>query len=116
MLERLLRRPGGLAGLILLALMGALALTASLLFPGDPLAIAGRPMLAPFTDAGLPLGTDRLGRDLLAGLVHGARTSLTVGIAAALTALTLGVVVGTLAGFAGGRIDEALMRLVEAFQ
>lgn len=116
MLERLLRRPEGLVGLVLLGLMAALALTAPLLFPGDPLAIAGQPMLPPFTDAALPLGTDRLGRDLLAGLVHGARTSLTVGIAAAITALTLGIVVGTLAGFAGGLVDEALMRLVEAFQ
>lgn len=116
MLERILRRPEGLIGLILLGLIGFLALTAPLLMPGDPLAIAGRPMLRPFTDPALPLGTDRLGRDLLAGLVHGARTSLTVGVAAALTALTLGVVVGTLAGFSGGLIDEALMRVVEAFQ
>jgi peptide/nickel transport system permease protein len=63
-----------------------------------------------------PLGTDRLGRDVLAELVHGTRASLAVGIAAAVVALVIGSLVGTLAGFAGGLIDEALMRIVDAFQ
>lgn len=116
MVDRLWRQPGGVLGPALLFLMAVLALAAPLLFPGDPLAIAGRPMLPPFTDPALPLGTDRLGRDLLAGLVHGARTSLLVGLAVALTALGLGIAVGTAAGFAGGWVDEALMRVVEAFQ
>lgn len=116
MVDRLWRQPGGVLGPALLFLTAVLALAAPLLFPGDPLAIAGRPMLPPFTDPALPLGTDRLGRDLLAGLVHGARTSLLVGLAVALTALGLGIAVGTAAGFAGGWVDEALMRVVEAFQ
>lgn len=113
---RLFRSPEGAAGLIILAALVMVALTAPILFPGDPLRIAGPALLPPFADAGLPLGTDRLGRDVLAGLMHGARTSLTVGIAAALMAMVLGALVGTAAGFAGGLVDEALMRVVDAFQ
>ncbi|TIX03240.1 MAG: ABC transporter permease, partial [Mesorhizobium sp.] len=56
------------------------------------------------------------GRDVLAELFHGARTSLAVGLAAAAAALVIGAVVGTLAGFAGGLIDEVLMRITDAFQ
>jgi len=114
--RRFLRSPEGVAGAAVLALLALLALAAPLLFPGDPLAIAGPPLVAPFADPALPLGTDRLGRDVLAGLVHGARASLFVGIAAALVAVAIGSVVGTLAGFAGGLVDEALMRVVDAFQ
>jgi len=114
--RRFLRSPEGVAGAAGLALLALLALAAPLLFPGDPLAIAGPPLVAPFADPALPLGTDRLGRDVLAGLVHGARASLFVGIAAALVAVAIGSVVGTLAGFAGGLVDEALMRVVDAFQ
>ncbi|WP_145396911.1 ABC transporter permease [Paracoccus sulfuroxidans] len=116
MLRRFLQRPEGVAGLVLLAALVLAALAAPLLFPGDPKAITGAPMIPPFSDAAFPLGTDRLGRDLLAGLFHGARTSLLVGGAAALVAITGGMLVGTAAGFAGGLIDEALMRVVDAFQ
>lgn len=111
-----LRRPEALAGALILALLILTALAAPLLSPGDPQAIAGRPLIAPFVDRALPLGTDRLGRDLLAGLIHGARTSVTVGLSAALVAILLGMAVGTVAGFARGLVDEALMRLVDAFQ
>jgi peptide/nickel transport system permease protein len=86
------------------------------IFPGDPLAIAGPPMVQPFIDAAHPLGTDRLGRDVAAGLAHGTRTSLIVAAAAAAAALSLGTIVGTLAGFLGGIADEVLMRITEAFQ
>jgi peptide/nickel transport system permease protein len=113
---RLLRSPEGLAGLLLLALPVAAALTAAVFFPADPLSIAGPPLMQPFVDAAHPLGTDRLGRDVLAGLIHGARASLIVGLATALAALVAGAVVGTMAGFAGGVVDEALMRVVDAFQ
>lgn len=116
MLRRFLQRPEGVAGLVLLAVLVLAALVAPLLFPGDPKAITGAPMIPPFSDAAFPLGTDRLGRDLLAGLFHGARTSLLVGGAAALVAITGGMLVGTAAGFAGGLIDEGLMRVVDAFQ
>lgn len=114
--SRLLRSPEGVIGLAILLLLALMALFAGTLFPRDPLAIVGPALVQPFTDSSLPLGTDRLGRDVLAGLVHGSRASLAVGIAAAVVALVIGSVIGTLAGFAGGLIDEALMRIVDAFQ
>jgi peptide/nickel transport system permease protein len=116
LLRRLLQTPEGAIGLAILAALLVAGLLAPVISPGDPLRIAGRAMLTPFTDPNLPLGTDRLGRDMLAGLLHGARTSLAVGIAAALSAMVLGLFIGMAAGFAGGLIDEALMRIVDAFQ
>ncbi|QND62483.1 ABC transporter permease [Mesorhizobium loti] len=117
MSPRFLRTPEAVAGAILLAALIAMALSATLLFPGDPQAIAGPALLPPFQDWSLPLGTDRLGRNVLAELFHGARTSLAVGLAAAAAAaLVVGAVVGTLAGFAGGFVDEVLMRITDAFQ
>lgn len=115
-LKRLLRSPAGVAGLVLLALLVLAAVSAPFLFPGDPLAIAGSPLTPPFTDPAFPLGTDRLGRNVLAGLFHGAQASLAVGLAAAAVSIVAGALVGTIAGFAGGVVDEALMRVVDAFQ
>ena len=116
MMARLLRTRSGLIGICLLLVMALAALAAPVLFPGDPLAIAGPAFLPPLADAAFPLGTDSLGRDVLAGLFHGARASLAVGLAAALAALLVGLVVGTVAGFAGGWVDEVLMRITDAFQ
>ncbi len=116
MMARLLRTRSGLIGICLLLVMALAALAAPVLFPGDPLAIAGPAFLPPLADTAFPLGTDSLGRDVLAGLFHGARASLAVGLAAALAALLVGLVVGTVAGFAGGWVDEVLMRITDAFQ
>ncbi|MFC3205807.1 ABC transporter permease [Aquamicrobium soli] len=115
-LFRFFRKPETVAGTLILAVLAVMALASPLLFPGDPQAIAGPALLPPFQDWSLPLGTDRLGRDVLAELFYGARTSLAVGLAAAAAALALGAVIGTLAGFAGGIADDALMRLTDAFQ
>lgn len=115
-LRSLIASPEGLAGFIILAALAAVALAAPYVFPADPLSIAGDPLIPPFSDMAFPLGTDRLGRDVLAGLAHGTRASLAVGLAAALTAISLGTIIGTLAGFASGLIDEALMRVTDAFQ
>jgi peptide/nickel transport system permease protein len=115
-LSRLLRSPEGVVGFALLCLFVLTALFAGVLFPGDPLSIVGPALVPPFSDMSFPLGTDRLGRDVLAELVHGTRASLAVGVAAAVVALVFGSLIGTLAGFAGGLVDEALMRIVDAFQ
>lgn len=115
-LRRFLSASETRAGLAMLAPLALIALVAPLLFPRDPMAIVGQPLLRPFHDGALPLGTDRLGRDVLAQLVHSARTSLLVGLAAALSALCVGAVIGTIAGFAGRITDEVLMRVTEAFQ
>ena len=116
LLRRFLRTPEAVAGALILAALVAMALAAPLLFPRDPLSIAGPALLPPFRDWSLPLGTDRLGRNVLAELFHGARTSLAVGLAAAATSIAIGATVGTLAGFAGGLTDEVLMRITDAFQ
>jgi len=113
---RFMRSPEGVAGLVLLVLLAFVAAVAPVVAPGDPLAIKGPALLRPFADPAFPLGTDRLGRDVLAGLVHGSRASLIVGLAAAVMAMVAGAAVGTIAGFAGGVLDEALMRVVDAFQ
>ncbi|MGB3833451.1 MAG: ABC transporter permease, partial [Mesorhizobium sp.] len=70
-LARFLSVPEAAAGALILALLAAMALLAPLLFPGDPMRIAGPALLPPFQDWSLPLGTDRLGRDVLAELFHG---------------------------------------------
>jgi peptide/nickel transport system permease protein len=63
-----------------------------------------------------PLGTDTLGRNLASGLVHGARVSLMIGVVSTLVALLIGVPLGAVAGYAGGFVDDALMRFTEFFQ
>ncbi|PWK59452.1 ABC transporter permease [Aminobacter sp. AP02] len=115
-LSRMARSPEAVAGFVILGCLVLMALAAPILFPRDPLSIAGPALLRPFQDWALPLGTDRLGRDVLAGLFHGARTSLAVGLAAAAASILVGSVVGTVAGFAGGLVDEVLMRITDAFQ
>lgn len=116
LVRHLVRTPEGAIGLAILATLVLVALFAPVLSPGDPLRIASRALLPPFTDPAFPLGTDRLGRDVLAGILHGTRTSLGVGLAAALAAIAIGLCVGLTAGFAGGLVDEGLMRVVDAFQ
>lgn len=106
----------GWFGACCLGLLVFVALAAPWLARRDPLDLVGRPLLAPFADPRFPLGTDQLGRDVLAQLIHGARVSLVVGLAAAAGAICIGIVMGTLAGFLGGRTDAVLMRFTEAFQ
>ncbi|MGL4495771.1 MAG: ABC transporter permease [Beijerinckiaceae bacterium] len=116
LIARALRTPEGRAGGVLMACVTALAAAAAILFPDDPLSLVGRPLLPPFERAMLPLGTDRLGRDVLAGIVHGARTSLVTGVTVLAITVIAGAVIGTLAGYAGRWIDDGLMRLADAVQ
>ena len=114
-LRAFLRNPTFIAGAIILGFFVLLALTADWLFPGDPQDMVAQPALWPGDDPAFPLGTDSLGRDVLARLVYGARASLLVGVSAAAIGLAIGMVVGALAGFFGGWVDTVLMRLVELF-
>ena len=110
-----LRSPGGAIGLALLVGVVLVAAFAPLIAPADPWEMVGAPFEPPLSPD-LPLGSDTLGRDIAAGLVHGARVSLAIGLASSLAALLVGVVVGALAGWFGGLVDDALMRLAELFQ
>lgn len=114
--QRFLSNWRAVAAALFLAGLCVAALLAPVLFPGDPLDMVAQPFLWPFQDAAYPLGTDSLGRDVLAGLVHGARVSLFVGFASTLLGIGVGIVVGAVAGYAGGWWDTVLMRLVEFFQ
>lgn len=109
-------QPAILSGGFILAAVLAGALLAPLWFPDDPLDMVGAPFTWPGADPGLPLGTDLMGRDLLVGLLHGARVSLLVGLSSAVIALVIGVVVGAAAGFYRGAADAVLMRITEFFQ
>lgn len=112
---RLFRRNrSAVFGLVILGLVVAMAAAAPLLYPDDPFSLAGRPMSAPGGE--WLLGTDTLGRDILAGIVHGARTSLLIGLVATVVAVLFGTFMGALAGYYGGWMDEILMRLTEVFQ
>lgn len=103
------------APLLALGLLLACALGAGWIAPGDPLAGSAQALLPPLS-AGHPLGTDDLGRDIFAMLVHGSRVSLAVGLASSACSLVLGVLAGATAGWLGGWADALVMRVAELFQ
>ena len=113
LLRRFLRHRLAVTGLIVLALI-TLSAVAAPLYKHDPEAISLRSKLEP-PSWEHPMGTDDLGRDLLARILYGGRISLAVGVFATGLALFAGTVVGALAGFYGGIIDNALMRLTDLF-
>lgn len=110
------RHPKAIIGLSIFAVVILAGLLAPIIRPGDPLSIVGQPGLWPGDAAAFPLGTDTLGRDVLAGVIHGARVSLTVGVVATLISLTFGSLIGAIAGYFGGRIDDFIVRFIEIFQ
>lgn len=112
--KRFASSPVAVVGLVLTVAFVLVAALADVIAPDDPFSFAGLPFEPP-SDAHW-LGTDDLGRDVLAGVVHGARTSLLVGVAVAGASLVIGTLVGGVAGFAGGRVDDLLMRLTELSQ
>jgi peptide/nickel transport system permease protein len=111
---RFRRRPAAVVGLVLLGALGLLALLAGVVAPSDPFRASGPPLQPP--SARHWLGTDDLGRDVFAGVVHGSRLSLLVGLVAALTSGLVGTLVGSVAGYFGRFADDALMRLAELVQ
>lgn len=110
------RSPPAVIGLVLLALVIAMAASAGWLYPDDPLALAGRPLIWPFANPRFTLGTDNSGRDIAAQIFHGARISLLIGGVATIIAVAIGIVIGAVAGYYGGIVDDVLMRITEAFQ
>jgi peptide/nickel transport system permease protein len=110
------RNPAAVTGLVLLLLVIGMAMSAGLVFPKDPLGLAGRPLQWPLDNPRFWLGTDNSGRDIGAVIFHGARVSLLIGFVATVVAITIGIVIGALSGYYGGWVDDVLMRVTEAFQ
>ncbi|WP_186417137.1 ABC transporter permease [Bosea sp. CS1GBMeth4] len=116
LVKRYLRSPAAVIGLLLLVLVLAMAATADLFYPRDPLALAGRPLIWPFSNPRFLLGTDNSGRDIAAQIFHGARISLLIGGVATAISIMIGITIGAFAGYYGAFVDTALMRVTEAFQ
>ena len=107
------RHPMALVGVTILAAIVLLSVFA-FLSPYDPESVDVANRFSPPSREHL-LGTDRSGRDVATRLLYGGRVSLTVGVAAVITAVVLGSLVGATAGFYGGFVDNALMRVTDAF-
>lgn len=115
-LLRLVRHRSSAVGLLVLTLVLAAAILAPILYPQSPWSMVGRSFLEPYAMQRFPLGTDALGRDVLSGLLHGASVSLMIGFVSTLAALVIGVPLGAVAGYLGGRVDDLAMRFTELFQ
>ncbi|MGH7309115.1 MAG: ABC transporter permease [Candidatus Rokuibacteriota bacterium] len=108
------RRPLGAAGAVIVLLMLAVALLATVISPYDPLAVSFSAMLAK-PSAEHWLGTDAFGRDVLSRLIYGSRTALIVGFGAAFFGATAGAILGVASAYFGGRIDLYLQRVMDVF-
>jgi peptide/nickel transport system permease protein len=108
------RRPAALAGAAVVALFVAMALGAAWIAPDDPIRTDwGQVRKAP--SWAHPFGTDDLGRDALSRLIWGARISMQAGVASILLAIAVGVPLGFVAAYYGGALDQAIMRLTDAW-
>ena len=116
LMRRFARNGAAVAGAAFLLALVLAAILAPAYAPDGPWALDNTPLLEPFVSAQAPLGTDSLGRDTLAGLLYGARISLTVGLVSAATATLIGIIVGAVAGYYRGIADDILMRLTEFVQ
>lgn len=101
-----------LLGMLILVALALLALLAPWLSPYDPIAQDVLDRFAP-PSAAHPLGTDHLGRDELSRLLHGGRTSLLTAVALGTAILLIGTAVGLASGFAGGKVDGLIMRVID---
>ena len=110
-----IRNFSAVCAMFVLIVIIILAIFGPSLYPTDPFEMVWMPFSPPGQE-GFLLGTDYLGRDLMAGLVHGARVSILVGISAAFMSVVIGITIGALAGYYRGTVEEILMRLTEFFQ
>ena len=118
LLRRLLRRRTALFGMLVVAVVLLTAAFAPVIAPFDPLAqdISQRLREPAWQDAQgrtHVLGTDHLGRDILARIIYGSRIALLVGLAAVLISGVLGMAIGLISGYFGGRVDDFFMRLAD---
>lgn len=113
LLRRLLRSPQGAIGLALVVLVLLLALFGPALAPQNPEALSVLRRYKPPSEVNW-LGTDQLGRDILSRLLVGARATVLLALLATVLGTLAGAVLGTASAFLGGRVDEAIMRTVDA--
>jgi peptide/nickel transport system permease protein len=111
--RRYRKNRAAVAGMILLCFFVILAVLAPLFSPFDPLRMVGPSFSRP--GGNYLMGTDDLGRDVYSGVLYGARASILVGFLAAATSTLIGVFIGALSGYYGGRFDDVLMRITEIF-
>lgn len=112
---RLVRRPEGLVGVVIIAFFAVLALAPGLIVgPLETVTSASGKRLEPPSPAHV-LGTDNLGRDVLNLTVHGARISMLIGLLATVVTLVIGAVLGIVSGFVGGKTDTIIMRITDFF-
>ena len=114
-LRMFVRNPSAIAGMVMLVIVILVSIVGPWFYPADPFEIRAAPLTPPFTEEAW-LGTDYLGRDVLTTLIYGGRATLLVGAVAATLAVVIGITMGALAGYYGGRVDGLLMRVTEFFQ
>jgi len=114
--QRYRKNRAAVLGLGVFGAVAAMAILGPLLYNSDPWALATRPFLWPGDRPGFPLGSDAMGRDVLAGVIHGAWVSLLIGLTATAASVGIGTTIGAFAGYFRGWVDDALMRLTEVFQ
>ena len=112
-LRRLMRRKGAVAALVVIALIVAVAILAPLITPYDPAQQSWSAVRKP-PSAAHWLGTDEVGRDILARIIYGARASLSAGVISVLIAIAIGVPLGLIAGYWGGLTDGVISRFTDA--
>jgi len=111
--RRLMRNKAAVASMIVLAVLVLLAVVGPFLTPFAYDQVDKDDVWLPPLQAGHLLGSDALGRDLLARLLMGLRVSLAIGLVATSVSLAIGVAWGAVAGYVGGKLDEAMMRIVD---
>ncbi|WP_429950356.1 ABC transporter permease [Comamonas sediminis] len=114
--SRFCRNRGALLGLAILLLVALLVCFGPLLAAHNPWDMVEQPFLPPMEREGFAMGTDTMGRDILSGLVLGARISLLIAVISTLVSLLIGVGIGAISGYFGGWVDASLMRFTEMFQ
>jgi peptide/nickel transport system permease protein len=113
--RRLIRDPVSVACAAVLLLIALAALLAPYLGLADPYQGSMIRRLRPIGTAGYPLGTDELGRDMLARLIYGGRLSLVLGLLPVALAFVVGTTLGVIAGYVGGFLNQAIMRTIDVF-
>lgn len=114
LLREIARQPLALTGLVIILAISLCAILAPFIAPYDPFEVNFRSRLRPPSLAH-PFGTDAMGRDVLSRVLYGAQISLRVGFIVVIIAFPLGSILGAIAGFYGGVLDEIIMRITDVF-